>query len=113
MLAVLTQNVTPDAPLSLHVSEVGVSLLLGLVLPFVLALVLRPAAPEPVKVIGGIVVAGAAALIKEAVQADGSAVLSWEMLVQFALIYVPQIAAYVGIWKPLNINARTGPGVVG
>jgi hypothetical protein len=113
MLATLAQNVTPDAPLGLNVSEVGVSLILGLFLPLVLGFILRPTAPEPVKVVGGIVIAGVAALIKEAVQADGSAVLSWEMLVQFALIYGPQIAAYAGVWKPLDINTRTGPGVVG
>ena len=113
MLAFLAQNVTPDAPLGLHVSEVGVSILIGLVLPVLLGFVLRPTAPEPVKVIGGIVIAGIATLIKEAVQADGSAVLSWEMLVQFALIYGPQIAAYVGIWKNLEVNSRTGSGVIG
>lgn len=113
MLAFLAQNVTPDEPLGLTVSEVGVSILLGLVLPVLLGFVLKPGAPEAVKVVGGIVIAGAAALIKEAVQADGSAVLSWAMLVQFALIYGPQIAAYAGVWKPLDINTRTGSGVVG
>lgn len=96
---------------AITVSAVGVSLILGLVLPIVAGFLTRPTAPAGVKVVTGIVVAGVAALVTNAVRDDGSAVLSWDMVVQFGLIYGPQIAAYYGIWRPIDINAKTGPGL--
>jgi hypothetical protein len=97
------------------IDEVGVSIVVGLVLPLALGILIKPTNPPWVKVIGGVVVAAIAALVKENIQDDGTAVISWPMVVETALIYVPQIAAYLGIWKPLandDLNGKMGPGVI-
>lgn len=97
--------------LALTVSATGVSLILGFFLPILNGFLIRTTMPEALKVSIGIVIAGAAALIANAMLDDGSAVLSWDMLTQFALVYGAQIAAYLGVWKPVEINERTGPGL--
>jgi hypothetical protein len=98
----------------LTISAAGVSIIIGLVLPVLYGLVLKPTAPASVKAIGGIFVAAAASLVQNAVRAeDGVAVVSMAMVVQTALIYIPQVAAYLGVWKQLDVNTRTGPGAVG
>jgi hypothetical protein len=115
------QETPPSAPAGdfLHLSALGVNILLAAVLPVVAGVLLRESNPEWVKVIGGIVVAGVAALITEAVRDDGTAVLSWDMFVTGATMWIAQIAAYLGIWKPLgkdtaagSLNGALGPGVV-
>lgn len=108
--AASVQETVPDAP-GVTVPEVGVSLVVGLFLPILYGFFVRPSNPELVKVLGGILVAAAASLILNAVQQDGTAVLSWQQVVDVALVYIPQIAGYLGVWKPLDINERTGPGV--
>lgn len=98
----------------LTISAAGVSIIIGLVLPVLYGLILKPSAPSSVKAIGGIVVAAAASLVQNAVRAeDGVAVISMAMVVQTALIYIPQVAAYLGVWKQLDVNTRTGPGAIG
>lgn len=99
-----------DTP-GLTISEVGVSVVTGMVLPVVYGFLVRPSNPPFVKVVGGIIVAASASLVLNAVQADGTAVVSWQQVVDVALVYVPQLAAYLGVWKPLDVNERTGPGV--
>lgn len=97
------------------IDEVGVSIIVGLLLPLVLGVLVKPTNPPWVKVIGGIVVAAIAALVKENIQDDGTAIISWAMVIETALIYLPQIAAYLGIWKPLadgDLNGKMGPGVI-
>jgi len=96
---------------TLTVSATAVSLVLGFFLPIVNGFLIRTTMAAAVKVSLGIVVAGVAALLSNAIQADGSAVLSADMLVTFALVYGAQIAAYLGVWKPVDINERTGPGL--
>lgn len=105
------QTVDPEAPVGavLTLSDTGVRLLIGLVLPVVLGLIVKVTNPEWVKVIGGIVVAAIAAVITENIQDNGTAVLSWDMFVGAVLIYVPQIVSYLGIWKPLDLNNRLAP----
>lgn len=97
------------------IPEVGVSIVIGLFLPLLLGILYKPTNPPWVKVVGGIVAAAVAALIQNNIQEDGTAVISWLMLVEAALIYVPQILSYLGVWKPLaddDLNGRMGPGVV-
>jgi hypothetical protein len=119
--ASVLQETPPSAPAGdfIHLSALGVNLLLATGLPLVAGVLLRQSNPEWVKVVGGIIVAGVAALITEAVRDDGTAVLSWDMFITAATMWLGQIAAYLGIWKPLGkdtsagtFNSALGPGVV-
>jgi hypothetical protein len=119
--AVVLQEAPPSAPVgqTLTVSAAGVNILIGVLLPLLLGVLVKPGNPEWVKVIGGIVVAGAATLITEAIRDDGTAVLSWDMFLTFVTVYVPQILAYLGVYKPLgndtpqgSFNGALGPGVI-
>lgn len=108
--ATTLQETVPDTP-GLTIPEVGVSILVGLFLPIVYGFLVRPSNPELVKVVGGVIIAASASLVVNAIQNDGTAVLSWQQVVDVALVYIPQIAGYLGVWKPLEINERTGPGI--
>lgn len=87
-----------------------VAIITGLLLPLVVGLVTKLNASNTVKVAVGIVVAGLAAVITEAIQDDGSAVLGWDTLETFVMVYGTQLLTYLGIWRPLSLNARTAPG---
>jgi hypothetical protein len=113
MLAVLLQELSPDAPAVFTVNETVVSLVMGTLLPVVVGVLLRDGTPNWVKVVVGGAVAVLATLIKEAIQADGSATFSQDFVIQFFMVWIPQVAAYYGIWRPLSINTVTGPGVIG
>lgn len=113
MLAVLVQDLDPGGPALFTLNEWVVSLLLATVIPVVLGLLYRDTAPNWVKVVFGIAATTAVTLLKEAVQDDGSAVVSGETLLQFFMIYVPQIAMYYGVWRPLDVNRALGTGIIG
>jgi len=114
-----TGDAEPNSPAgaTLTLNNLAVQLLLGMVLPLGIAFFQRATNPGWVKV----VVAGALTLlavgISEQVQADGSAILSVEFLVDYLLTLVTAIVAYMGVWNPLTesrggVNVATGSGVV-
>ena len=113
MLAVLMQDLDPSGPALFTLNEWVVSLLLATVIPLVLGVLYRDSAPNWVKVVFGLAVTTAVTLLKEAIQDDGSAVVSGETLLQFFMIYVPQIAMYYGVWRPLDVNKALGAGIIG
>lgn len=90
-------------------SAQAVAVALGLVLPFVVGFLTKVNAPKSVKSTVGIIVAGVAATIQNAVSADGSAFISSEMLLNFALVYGAQVLSYVGLWSNYGINEKTAP----
>jgi hypothetical protein len=114
MLALLAQDVPDESPIGalFTINQTTVMIILSVVIPLVLGVLLKPTNPEWVKVLAGGVVAGIATLITEAIRDDGTAVLSQEMLVQFAVQWIGVIATYLGVWKPLQINRKMGPGIV-
>ncbi len=102
-------DVSPDAPASayLTVNNTLVLLLTGAVIPIVNGLLLRPDNPSWVKVLVASVVATVAHGLSQAVQADGTAVLTQEWLLGLVLTVASMIAAYLGIWKPaIDPNAK-------
>ena len=112
-------DASPDAPASavFTVNNTLVTLLLGAVAPLVTGLLLRPTNPEWVKVLAAGLVATVVTAVSQAVQADGSAILSQEWFLQLALTWAAQIGAYYGIWNPVlasrgGVNAATGPGLI-
>lgn len=119
--ASVLQEASGDAPVgqTLTVSAAGVNIIIGVLLPILLGALLKEGNPQWVKTIGGIVVAGVAAIITEAIRDDGTAVLSWDMFLTFATVYLPQIVSYLGFWQPLgtdtaagSFNRALGPGFV-
>jgi hypothetical protein len=115
------QEAPGDAPVgdTLTLSAASVNIIIGVLLPILLGVLLKESNPQWVKTIGGIVVAGIAAIVTEAIRDDGTAVLSWDMFLTFVTVYVPQIVSYLGFWQPLGrdtsagtFNLALGPGVV-
>jgi hypothetical protein len=97
---------------AITISAQVVSIITGLLLPVLVAGVTKLNASETVKATAGLVLAAAAALIVQATQADGSAVITGSLLLTFAFVWVPQIASYYGWWKPaVKINERIFPSV--
>lgn len=90
-------------------SATAVAIALGLVLPFVVGLLTKLQASTSVKTAVGIIVAGVAATIQNAVSADGSAFISSEMFINFALVYGAQLLSYMGLWSNYGINQKTAP----
>ena len=119
--AAVLQEAADSAPVGnvLTVSAAGVNLLVGLVLPVLAGIALKETNPAWVKVIFGILLAGVAALVTEAIRDDGTAVISWDMFLTAAQLWAVQIAAYLGIYRPLgqdtargSFNASLGSGFV-
>lgn len=110
-------SVDPITPIVSHgdallvLTPVVVTIITGLIMPFVIALVTRLSASSVTKGVIGIVLAFVAALVERAMLADGSAVFSSGLLLDTGLVYVPQLATYIGVWRHVNINAKIAPNV--
>ena len=86
-----------------------VAIVLGLVLPFVVGLMTKLGASKAVKATVGIVVAGIAATIQNALKDDGTAFISSEMFLNFVLVYGTQLLSYHGLWSNFSVNEKTAP----
>jgi hypothetical protein len=109
-----TGDVSPDAPVSayLTINNFLVLLATGAVIPVLNGLVVRPENPEWVKALLANVWAVVVHAFMQAIQDDGTAVLSQEWFVGLALTVVGMVASYLNVWKPIaNVNATT-PTVV-
>ena len=87
------------------------STITGVLLPLLVGLVTKAAAPPKVKAIVNIVASAVAALLLNAANADGYAVVSAQALAAFLQQTVIAVAAYLGIWKPLDTNAHLMPEI--
>lgn len=104
-------DVSPDAPVSafLSVSNTWVMLLVGTVVPLVNGLLLRPSNPAWAKALIANMFAAAAHAFSQAIQDDGTAVLSQEWLIGLVITLVTMAAMYHGVWKPLMNPDATLP----
>lgn len=93
----------------MSLSPLTVATLTGVLLPVLVGLVTRVTAPARVKVIANIVLSGAAALVLNAVNEQGYAVLSEDMVAVFVQQTVIAVAAYLGVYKPLGAPQRLLP----
>jgi hypothetical protein len=85
-------------------------LITGILLPILVGAVTKYAGRDDVKAIVGIVVAAVAALVLRMTQYDGSAIFDPDYLLDVALVYVPQLASYLGFWRNLGTNEH-GKGI--
>lgn len=87
------------------------TILTGLVMPFVLALLMKASANPTIKGVVGILAAFLAALIERATLADGQHVISAALLLDMLMIYAPQLLTYLGLWKQVGINDKVAPRI--
>lgn len=108
-------DASPDAPASatLTLNNLAVQLLLGAVLPLAIGLVQRPENPGWVKSIVAVVLAFVATGISEAVQADGSAILSVGFLVDGIIVAATAIVSYLGLWSHVPTSGGGGVNTLG
>lgn len=90
----------------IQINPMTVSLITGSILPVLLGLMLKYSQSEKVKMVTSILVNALAALIINAVNDQGIAVLSWNMLGLFLVQFVTATTTYLGIFKNLNINYK-------
>lgn len=90
-------------------SPAALSAITGLVLPLLVGLVTKSGASARVKVATHLVVGAAAALLLNAVNAEGYASVSWDMLGAWAQQTAIGIATYLGVLKPLDVPAYLAP----
>lgn len=96
---------------ALVITPIAWTVITGLIMPFVMALVTKYWASSALKGAVGIVLAAVAAIIERATLADGSAVFTSGLLLDVLLVYVPQLGTYIGFWQHVNINAKIAPNV--
>lgn len=105
----------PIVPLVAHgdhtliLTPVVVTIVTGLIMPFVVALVTKLSASPTTKGVIGVVLAFVAAVVERATLADGSALVSAGLLLDAGMVYIPQIVTYLGVWQHFNINAKVLP----
>jgi formate-dependent nitrite reductase membrane component NrfD len=85
------------------------TVLTGILLPIVVGLVTKASASNRFQAIVGIVVAAVGALVLRATTVDGAGVLDKALVLDIALVYIPQIASYLGVWKQFALNEKTAP----
>lgn len=112
------QEVPGDAPVvevleTITLNATIVLLLVNFALPILNGIILR-ANPRPlVAQILSAATAAVTALVVQNQQTDGSAVFSTQTLLLWGVAFGTQIASYLGVWKPHDINGKTGPGILG
>ena len=94
-----------------ELSPLGVSVLLGTILPLVTALVTKYQAPNWVKAVVNMFLSAVAAVVVANTVDGGGAVLSDETLVMAGITFASSVVSYWGGWRTIDINARIAPNV--
>jgi len=104
-------DASPDAPVSavFTVNNLLVVFLTGTLVPIVNGFLLRPSNSAVVKVLVANAFATAVHAFSQAIQEDGTAVLSQEWFVGLAMTLITMTAMYGGVWKPLLNPNETMP----
>lgn len=88
----------------------AVMIVLSLVIPAVVGIVTKYNAPPPVKYVVTLAASLIASLINTSITLDGTSVISKEALVLTGLQFLTATLAYLGLYKPLDANAKLAPG---
>lgn len=81
----------------------------GLLMPLVIALVMKASASKTFKGVVGIIAAAAAAIVERATLADGHHVISAGLALDVLMVYGPQLLSYLGLWQHVDINQKIAP----
>jgi hypothetical protein len=111
MLALLAQASEPVTEVvnQIEFDAFVVSALLSLIIPVVTGLLTKVTAAPAVKQIITIVLAAVASLISTNTVQDGTAVISKETGLLWAMNTAIAITSYLGIYKPHDANAKLSP----
>lgn len=93
----------------MHLSPLTVSVLSGVVIPIVVGVVTKLRASAFVKGAISLFLAAVAGLLAQNIIPEGGAVISQDALFFAAVAFATQLAMYLGIYKPLDLNAKTAP----
>lgn len=96
-------------PSSVTLTPVQWTLITGLVLPFIIAIVVKAGHSARFKGVVAILIATVAALVERSQLADGSAIISSGALVDVLFVYGPQLLTYLGLWQHFQINDKLAP----
>lgn len=95
--------------MELQLSSFNVQIICGVIIPVIVATLTKYAAPPKLKASVTLVLSGAVALLSSLQGADGGVSLTEEIIVNFAVTQVVAIASYLGVFKPLDLNAKMMP----
>lgn len=116
ILAIPTMAFAAEAPIGvagtshqLSITPPAWTIVTGLLMPLVIALVMKASASPLFKGVVGIVAAALAAIVERATLADGHHVISAGLALDVLMVYGPQLLSYLGLWSHANINAKIAP----
>jgi hypothetical protein len=87
------------------------TIITGLIMPFLIAVIMKASASSTFKGVMALVLAAIAAIVERATLSDGSGLIETGMLVDVLMVYAPQVLTYLGLWRHVNINAKIAPRV--
>lgn len=93
----------------MNIEPMYVHVIVGVLLPILVGLVTKAEAPAKVKIVVNMVLSAAGALVVNSVNDLGVAVISWEMFAAWLMQTVVAVASYVGVYKPLDFDAKAAP----
>lgn len=94
-----------------ELAPLAVTVILGTVIPLLTGLLTKLNASPAVKGTINLLLAAIAGVITASLVEGGAAVFSSETLILAGLAWVQSVAAYLGFWQNININAKLAPGV--
>lgn len=109
--ALAAAAVTPADPAATAESLLGldaftVTVLMGLILPVINGLIMRPNWSSRLKAALGVITAGVAAVVNVSLTDGGGALISQSTLKTAALTWAIQIVTLYGVYKPVGVDGR-------
>lgn len=94
---------------TIHLSAFIVTLVVAYLIPLVTAFITKVSASTTLKQFVTLVLSAASGFITNATMQDGTAVFTKQALLFAVLSFATANVAYLGTWKPHDINAKTAP----
>lgn len=91
---------------ALSINASNISIITGVVLPIIVGMFVNPLHNVKVKVILSMFINAGAALLVNAINEQGIAVISTAMLSNFVQQFAVATAVYLGVFKNIDLNAK-------
>lgn len=95
---------------SLKLDALTVQVAVGMLIPIVVGLITKFSTSSGVKALAMLILNAVQTLIVTATMADGTAIISKQTFIAWALALVVSVASYAGVYKPLNVTSSTETG---
>jgi hypothetical protein len=93
----------------LELAPLAVTVVLGTIIPLLTGILTKLNTSATVKGVVTLTLSAIAGVITQATTTDGGAILSDETLILAGLAWVQAVAAYLGLWRNLDTNAKLAP----